>query len=352
MLRLGRRAGAGGAVQMLPAVVALAALALLGGLGCRGKSGAETTADGKTKVRLQLNWVPEPEFGGFYAAELNGYFAEEGLQVEIIKGSAGVPAPQLTAAAQVEFGVVGGDQVVALRAQGAPLVALYASFQTFPRGIAVHSESPHQDLAALWRSDARLALEPGLPFARWLAHALGPRGGAVVPANGGLASFIADKSLGQAVFAFAEPVELDARGVSVRVFDVATTGYNPYTAVLATSDRFLKEHGEVAAKFVRATRRGWAAYLADPGPTNAVMAPLNPGMSKEAMDRAAFKARPYLLGKASAVAATGALSAAQTSALGTMTAARWQTLTEQLVTLGVVEAAKAPTPDALYRELP
>jgi NitT/TauT family transport system substrate-binding protein len=347
-----------GAKRWTAAWWALWAASLLGlvllvfGVGCRGTSGGETTPDGKTKVRLQLNWVPEPEFGGFYAAEINGYFAEEGLAVEIVKGSAGVPAPQLTAAGKVEFGIVGGDQVVALRAQGAPLVALYASFQTFPRSIAVHAESPHTDLTALWRSDARLALEPGLPFARWLGLALGPRGGEVVPATGGLAGFIGDQTLGQAVFAFAEPVELEARGIQVRVFDVAATGYNPYTAVLATSDTYLAANPAVVEKFVRATRRGWAAYLANPGPTNAVMAPMNPAMSQTAMDRSAALARPYLLGETAAAAGTGALTAAQAAALGRMTAARWQTLTEQLTRMGVVEAGKAPEAAALYREFP
>ena len=29
------------------------------------------------KVTLMLNWKPEPEFGGFYAAELNGEFKKK-----------------------------------------------------------------------------------------------------------------------------------------------------------------------------------------------------------------------------------------------------------------------------------
>ena len=59
--------------------------------GCRDKSEdadgfQEKTPEGLTKVTLQLNYFPEAEHGGFYTAQLEGYFAEEGIEVEIIPG--------------------------------------------------------------------------------------------------------------------------------------------------------------------------------------------------------------------------------------------------------------------------
>ena len=46
------------------------------------------TTEGKslTPVTLQLNWFPEAEHGGYYAALVHGFFANEGLDVEIIPG--------------------------------------------------------------------------------------------------------------------------------------------------------------------------------------------------------------------------------------------------------------------------
>ena len=40
-------------------------------------------------VKLALDWVPEPEFGGFYAAREDGAYARHGLNVEIQGGGAG-----------------------------------------------------------------------------------------------------------------------------------------------------------------------------------------------------------------------------------------------------------------------
>ncbi|MEO8377770.1 MAG: ABC transporter substrate-binding protein, partial [Candidatus Sumerlaeota bacterium] len=48
-------------------------------------------AQDKTKVSLVLNWFPEMEHGGFYAAQVEGYYAEEGLDVTIISGGVDVP---------------------------------------------------------------------------------------------------------------------------------------------------------------------------------------------------------------------------------------------------------------------
>ncbi len=275
-------------------------------------------------VRLQLNWVPEPEFGGIYAAQDFGYFREEGLTVEIVKGGPGVAAPQLVSTGAVEFAVVSGDQLVTLRAKGAPLVGIYACFDTFPRGIMVHEENAPSSLESLWRSDRVVAVEPGHAFAKWLNHVYGGQSLRMVPSQGGLAQFKQSPGLAQAVFIFAEPVTLSLERVPTRIFAVSDSGYNPYSVLIATNEQFLREHPIIVAKMFRAIRRGWRRYLADTTITNRTMSALNPAMSFEAMEAAAKLAEPYILGR---------LSADQH---GKMSVVRWRTLIQQLETIGVV----------------
>ena len=60
-------------------------------LGCSSeKTPDEKSArtDDPTQVRLALNWFPEAEHGGFYAALVHGYYQKRGLQVEILGGGA------------------------------------------------------------------------------------------------------------------------------------------------------------------------------------------------------------------------------------------------------------------------
>ena len=65
----------------------VAAAALLGSACNKSStSTAGTKTDTQVKVKLQLNWVPEPEFGGFYAARESGAYAKNGLDVAIMGG--------------------------------------------------------------------------------------------------------------------------------------------------------------------------------------------------------------------------------------------------------------------------
>ena len=41
---------------------------------------------GSTKVKLLLNWYPEAEHGGFYAALVHGIYEKHGLDVDILPG--------------------------------------------------------------------------------------------------------------------------------------------------------------------------------------------------------------------------------------------------------------------------
>src|SRR5437016_9866146 len=67
-----------------------------------------------SRIRLALNWKPDPQFGGFYAAP----YQKHGLDVEILPGGAGTPTVQMIGAGSAEFGVISGDELVVARSRG------------------------------------------------------------------------------------------------------------------------------------------------------------------------------------------------------------------------------------------
>lgn len=325
--------------RFLPLVVS-ACFALLAGCGDRGGTPA-ASGDGAAlpHVQLQLNWVPEPEFGGVYAAALNGYFREEWLEVEIIKGGPGVAAPQLAATGKVEFAVVGGEQILTLREQGGDLVGLFAIYQDDPMGIMVHEANAVTSLEALWKSSATIACETELSWVRTLEARLGRSAARFVPHTGSLAEFAADPARAQQCFVFAEPVALELQGIKTRVFLSKESGFNPYNAVIATGAAYAKEHPDECDRLTRALQRGWQRYLEDPSATNEHMASINTAMTKQAMDLAAAKQLPLIRN-----ADTDRLG------LGAMTAERWTAIAEQLKTLGVIKTT--PAAETLFRWTP
>ncbi len=289
------------------------------------KPATEGGGGGPTKVKVQLNWVPEPEFGGLYAARDGGAYAKQGLEVEITGGAAGTPVIQLVASGQADFGVAGADDVVIARARGVDVVAVFATFQHSPLGIMVHEERGLQSLDDL--KSGTLAIEPGLPFGQWIKKRYGFAGVTIVPYDGGVAKFVADAQYAQQCYVTSEPIAARRKGKAPKVFAAQATGFDPYTNVLITRGANVKTKLPLVRSFLAATADGWRAYLADPKPANATMAKLNPAMDGETFGEAAKTQLPLIEGEL------------PKGELGTMTAARWDQLAAQLVELGTIPKA-------------
>jgi len=273
------------------------------------------------RLELALNWKPEPEFGGIFEAERLGAFARRGLALERT-GGPGAPVVQMVTARQVEFGIASADEVVLARDRGSDVVAVFATYQTCPQGLMTHAARGFETLEALFRSEGTLAVEPGLPYVKWLEKRYGFGALQVVPYSYSIAPFLTDPKLAQQVFVTAEPIAARRAGAEPRVFLVADSGYDPYTAVVITHGELLRGDPGTVAGVVAALREGWRVYLYDPGPANAVMGPLNPEMDAEAFRLAAEAQEPLI------EVAGGAL--------GSMRAERWAKLAAQLQELGLV----------------
>src|SRR5580700_3616664 len=116
-----------------------------------------------SKIKLALNWKPDPQFGGFYAAPYSKY----SLDVEILPGGAGTPTVQMVGAGSAEFGISSADEVMVARARGNDVVAVFAAFQNNPLGIMVHASRHASSISDVLKGGT-LALQRGLPYARIL----------------------------------------------------------------------------------------------------------------------------------------------------------------------------------------
>ncbi|MBX3013532.1 MAG: ABC transporter substrate-binding protein [Caldilineaceae bacterium] len=82
-----------------------------------------------TPVRLQLQWVTQSQFAGYYAALAQGFYADEGLDVTILEGAVEIVPQQVVAAGEAEFGIAWVPKVLASREAGADLVNIAQIFQ-------------------------------------------------------------------------------------------------------------------------------------------------------------------------------------------------------------------------------
>jgi NitT/TauT family transport system substrate-binding protein len=80
-------------------------------------------------VRLQLKWVTQAQFAGYYAARALGFYDAAGLDVDILTGSADVAPEPVVASGQAEFGIDWLPSLLASREQGMNLVNIAQVFQ-------------------------------------------------------------------------------------------------------------------------------------------------------------------------------------------------------------------------------
>ncbi|MCB9496793.1 MAG: ABC transporter substrate-binding protein [Fibrobacteria bacterium] len=290
----------------------------------------------RAATTIALNWFPEAEHAGFFAAQAANLYADAGVEVKLLPGGPGAPVLQQVATGRVDFGVSNADEVLIARSQGVPVVAVLAPIQTSPRVIMVHQGSGIRKLSDL--RNLTLAIEPQAPFANFLKRKLPLEGVRFVPYGGSVAPFVADSTFAQQAYGISEPFVAQQKGAKPVNLLVSDLGYNPYTSVLVVSEKTLKERPDLVKKVVRASQQGWGRYLQHPEAANAAIRAVN-----SQVDLPVLQFGHQELLKLCRNADTDSLG------LGIMTAARWDDLAAQLVEMGVIPKGKVDPSKAWSR---
>jgi NitT/TauT family transport system substrate-binding protein len=310
---------------------------------CLVLSGCEKqrASSGLTPVRLQTDWYPQPEHGGFYDAQIRGYYKEEGLDVTILPGGPYVNTAQLVSAGTVQFGMGSSDNTLESIGNGVPLVAVAATMQHDPQAIMVHQDSPVHSFQDLDGHAVAIRLGASTWF-EYLVKRYQLRNVREIPATYSVANFLQDPAYIQQIFVTSEPFFARQAGAPVRALLISQAGYDPYRVFL-TSQSFLQQHPEIVAKFVRASLRGWRDYLVHPDDINAAIGKLNPAMSLPQMEFTyeGLRDQHFITG-----------DAPNGADLGRFDPARWTTMYQQLLDLKVITKPFDPTIAYTMRFMP
>jgi NitT/TauT family transport system substrate-binding protein len=115
-------------VKQAFALVAAAAVVLAA---CNSAASSSPGGSGgaKTPVTLQLQWFPQAQFAGYFAALDKGYYAEEGLDVTILPGAVDIVPATVVAGGKAQFGVSWVPRAMAPRESGADVQMIGQIFQ-------------------------------------------------------------------------------------------------------------------------------------------------------------------------------------------------------------------------------
>jgi NitT/TauT family transport system substrate-binding protein len=303
--------------------------------------GAVVAAEKPARITVQLDWVPEPEHGGFYQAQAKGFFREEGLEVVLLPGGPGAQVVPSVATGKADVGQADDISTLLQQAEGLPLVQFAAVFQDDPSGILVHADSPVRRFEDL--QGKTIIARPGWPFLEFLKRKYGLTVN-VVAQNFSSAAFLGNKEALQQGYYIAEPFHItQAGGKMPRFLSTWDAGFRGY-AVLITNRRFARERAADLRAFTRAYIRGWRDYLeGDPAPAHAVLKQANAQNSDAFM---AFSRRMILEEKL----VTGRDADGGPAKVGRLDPARYTAQIAKLEELGLLKPGKVTAATALTTE--
>ena len=221
------------------------------------------------KVSVVLDWTPNTNHTGLYVAKEQGYFEDEGLDVEIIMpGETG--ADQLIASGKADFGVSYQESITQARIQDVPIVSIAAVIQHNTSGFASPIEKnikTPKDFAGKSYGGWGSPVEETVIASLMKQENANPDDVSII--NMGDTDFFTavkrDVDFAWIYYGWTG-VEAELRGEKINMIYLTDYSKNLdyYTPVLATNEEMIKTNPDTVKAFLKATSKGYQYAIDEP----------------------------------------------------------------------------------------
>ncbi len=218
------------------------------------------------RVSVQLVWVHQAQFAGFYMAQDRGIYRRYRLKVKIKPGGPGIVPLKTLRMGGCDFAVSWLSSAIVDKSRGAPLVNLAQLVRRSALLLVVFKGKGIEKVkdldgrkVGMW--GGQFSLAPRALFRRLGIHVQ------EVLQNVSVSPFLAGAVSAAAAMRYNEYHQLYQAGVDPEdlvVFDLSRLGVNFPEDGIYTTRRFWEMAPGVCRRFVRATLEGWRAAFAQP----------------------------------------------------------------------------------------
>jgi len=242
------------------------------------------TAQTADKVKLQIKWVPQAQFAGYFVARDKGFYTDENLDVTILPGGPDIIPEQQVTNGQADFGVDWVASFLAFRDKGLPIIDIAQVFQS--SGLMLISKKSAniktpQDLkgrnVGVWYGGNEfefLALMDKL-------HADPDKDLNVIKQGFTMDPFLAGQMDAASAMTYNEYQIVLESGVSaddLNVIRYNDEGVGMLEDNLFATEDMVKNNPDLVQRFVRASMKGWQSAIDDQaGAVDTVMKYAEPG---------------------------------------------------------------------------
>lgn len=238
------------------------------------------------KVTVLLDWVPNTNHTGLYAAKELGYYAQEGLDVEILQVNEGGTS-QLVAAGKAEFGISYQEEVTYARVEDIPVVAIAAIIQHNTSGFASPAE---KGIKTPKDFEGKRYGGWGSPVEEAVLRALMEKYNAdfnklemvTIGAADFFTSVTKDVDFTWIYYGW-DGVAAELRGIKLNFISLKDEeeALDFYTPVIITTEKMIEENPELVRKFIKATSRGYKYAIENPEKAAEFLLEVSPELDRE-----------------------------------------------------------------------
>jgi ABC-type nitrate/sulfonate/bicarbonate transport system substrate-binding protein len=272
--------------------------------GCAGKVGTDRSSDELKKVVFMLDWVPNTNHTGIYVAKEKGYFAEEGLDVEIVQPSQG-GATELVATDKAQFGVSQQEEITMARSSGVPVVSVATIIQhntsCFASKKALNILTP-KDFEGKRYGGWGAASEEATLKSLMLKEKASPEKLEII--NIGTTDFFTaiNRDIDFAwIFYGWTGVEAEMRGVALNTIMVKNLdeSLDYYTPLIFTSEKTIADNPDLVRSFLAAASKGYEFAAENPDQAADILIKQVPELDPELVKRSQIWLSPKYIDDAS-----------------------------------------------------
>ncbi|WP_433260721.1 ABC transporter substrate-binding protein [Actinosynnema sp. CS-041913] len=230
--------------------------------GC-GAAGDGSAAGGRVSVKL--GWIPNVEYSGIFVGVADGFYAKQGLEVEVVPGGPNSAVTPLVTTNRVDVGIEAIPENVATAVTGgAKLKIVGAGLQKSPECWISLADNPvrtPKDIEGRKLGITLAGKNTALVFMK--KNGVDPDKVSLVPIQFDPAPLAAREVDALWGFASNQPVALGLRGIETHVMPMADYGFNRMQGVFFVTQATLDDPTarENARKFLAGSRQGWDAAL-------------------------------------------------------------------------------------------
>ncbi|MCK5110947.1 MAG: transporter substrate-binding domain-containing protein [Arcobacteraceae bacterium] len=211
------------------------------------------------KVSIQLQWLDQFQFAGYYIAKHKGYYKDVGLDVEIKKFNNMIKSVDEVKENRATYGV-GRSSLIIDKSKGADIKLLAAIFQSSPLIILARKDSNIKSLKDF--AGKRIMITPDASTSVSVRGMMNHNNVSIKELIKQVPSFnindLIDKKTDlMSSYISNEPFFLKQKGIAYTIFDPKDYGFNFYSDILFTSDAEINNHPQRTKNFTDASIKGW-----------------------------------------------------------------------------------------------